>query len=109
MTGVLRLTDSAQMHLPTLGVPPDRNRAMGWLEEITILQLATHTADSEKRGWVRCSGLPAPDDVALLGRRRELARGCAHAGIRRGSEHAAVLARVVDHRNVGAKTRRHNH
>jgi CubicO group peptidase (beta-lactamase class C family) len=48
--GRLRLTDSAQMHLPTLGVPPNRNRATGWLDEITVLQLATHTAGFEKLG-----------------------------------------------------------
>jgi CubicO group peptidase (beta-lactamase class C family) len=48
--GRLRLSDSAQMHLPTLGVPPKRNRATGWLDEITVLQLATHTAGFEKPG-----------------------------------------------------------
>ena len=48
--GRLRLADSAQMHLVTLGVPPDRNRITGWLDEITVLQLATHTAGFQKPG-----------------------------------------------------------
>jgi CubicO group peptidase (beta-lactamase class C family) len=48
--GRLQLTDSAQMHLPTVGVPPNSNRATGWLDQITILQLATHTAGFEKQG-----------------------------------------------------------
>jgi CubicO group peptidase (beta-lactamase class C family) len=48
--GRLRLTDSAQMHLPSLGVPPNGNRTTGWLDEITVLQLATHTAGFEKSG-----------------------------------------------------------
>ena len=48
--GRLRLTDSAQLHLPSLGVPPDRNRTTGWLDEITVEQLATHTAGFAKPG-----------------------------------------------------------
>ena len=48
--GRLRLTDLAQTHLPSLGVPPKRNSTTGWLDEITILQLATHTAGFEKPG-----------------------------------------------------------
>ena len=30
------------------GVPPDANAATGWLDDITVLQLATHTAGFEK-------------------------------------------------------------
>ena len=48
--GRLRLTDSAQVHLPSLGVPPNRNTTTGWLDEITVLQLATHTAGFAKPG-----------------------------------------------------------
>jgi CubicO group peptidase (beta-lactamase class C family) len=48
--GRLRLADSAQMHLSTIGVPPQSNAATGWLDQITILQLATHTAGFEKPG-----------------------------------------------------------
>jgi CubicO group peptidase (beta-lactamase class C family) len=48
--GRLQLADSAQMHLSTLGVPPQSNAATGWLDQITILQLATHTAGFEKTG-----------------------------------------------------------
>jgi CubicO group peptidase (beta-lactamase class C family) len=48
--GRLKLTDSAQMHLPTLGVPPQSNVATGWLDQITLLQLATHTAGFAKDG-----------------------------------------------------------
>jgi CubicO group peptidase (beta-lactamase class C family) len=39
-------------HLNTAGVPPESNRATGWLDKITLLHLATHTAGFEKtRGW----------------------------------------------------------
>jgi CubicO group peptidase (beta-lactamase class C family) len=48
--GRLQLTDPAQMHLPTFGVPPSSNAATGWLDQITILQLATHTAGFDKPG-----------------------------------------------------------
>jgi CubicO group peptidase (beta-lactamase class C family) len=48
--GRLRLADSAQMHLSTIGVPPQSNTTTGWLDQITILQLATHTAGFEKPG-----------------------------------------------------------
>jgi CubicO group peptidase (beta-lactamase class C family) len=48
--GRLRLADSAQLHLPTLGVPPQSNAATGWLDQITVLQLATHTAGFAKPG-----------------------------------------------------------
>jgi CubicO group peptidase (beta-lactamase class C family) len=48
--GRVKLADSAQMHLPTLGVPPQSNQQTGWLDQITILQLATHTAGFEKPG-----------------------------------------------------------
>jgi CubicO group peptidase (beta-lactamase class C family) len=48
--GRLQLNDSAQMHLPTLGVPPNSNTSTGWLDEITVLELATHTAGFQKDG-----------------------------------------------------------
>jgi CubicO group peptidase (beta-lactamase class C family) len=48
--GRLQLADSAQMHLSTFGVPPQGNAATGWLDQITILQLATHTAGFKKPG-----------------------------------------------------------
>jgi len=48
--GRVQLTDSAQLHLSKMGVPPQSNVATGWLDQITILQLATHTAGFEKPG-----------------------------------------------------------
>jgi CubicO group peptidase (beta-lactamase class C family) len=48
--GRVRLADSAQMHLSTIGVPPQSNVATGWLDQITMLQLATHTAGFDKPG-----------------------------------------------------------
>ena len=38
------LPDFAQQYLPTIGNPPIENVATGWLDQITILQLAVHTA-----------------------------------------------------------------
>jgi CubicO group peptidase (beta-lactamase class C family) len=48
--GRVRLEDPAQLHLPTFGVPPKRNTSTGWLDQVTIVQLATHTAGFEKSG-----------------------------------------------------------
>jgi CubicO group peptidase (beta-lactamase class C family) len=48
--GKVRLADRANGHHPSLGVPPDDNRATGWIGEITIAHLATHTAGFEKPG-----------------------------------------------------------
>lgn len=44
------LPDFAQQYLPTIGIPPDQNAATGWLDQVTILQLATHTAGLDKTG-----------------------------------------------------------
>jgi hypothetical protein len=48
--GIVRLQDRAQVHHPRLGVPPESNATTGWLEEITLLQLASQTAGFEKPG-----------------------------------------------------------
>ncbi|MFL6617364.1 MAG: LamG-like jellyroll fold domain-containing protein [Povalibacter sp.] len=50
MDGLVDLNDAAQMHLPSVGVPPDSNTATGWLDDITLLNLATHTAGFQKPG-----------------------------------------------------------
>lgn len=41
--GRLALSDPVVRHLPGFGVPPEANRRDGWLESITVFQLATHT------------------------------------------------------------------
>lgn len=48
--GKLRLEDKARRHHPALGVPPEENARTGWLDEITILHLASQTAGFEKPG-----------------------------------------------------------
>jgi CubicO group peptidase (beta-lactamase class C family) len=48
--GLMKLADRAQSHLPSVGTPPDANAATGWLDDITVLQLATMTAGFEKSG-----------------------------------------------------------
>ena len=48
--GKLHLEDKAKRHHPTLGVPPEENAQTGWLDEITILHLASQTAGFEKPG-----------------------------------------------------------
>ena len=47
--GRVRIEDRAATHLPTIGVPPSTNDA-AQLQNITLLQLATHTAGFEKTG-----------------------------------------------------------
>jgi CubicO group peptidase (beta-lactamase class C family) len=48
--GKLRLSDKARSHHPTLGLPPEVNASTGWLDEITILSLASQTAGFDKPG-----------------------------------------------------------
>ena len=48
--GLVKLTDKAIQHQPALGLPPQSNAATGWLEEITILHLASQTAGFDKAG-----------------------------------------------------------
>jgi len=48
--GKLRLEDKAKRLHATLGVPPEENEQTGWLDEITILHLASQTAGFEKPG-----------------------------------------------------------
>jgi CubicO group peptidase (beta-lactamase class C family) len=48
--GMLALDDLAQMHLPTVGVPPSTNTSTGWLSGLTLLHLATHTSGFDKPG-----------------------------------------------------------
>jgi hypothetical protein len=48
--GKVRLEDKARRHHPEFGVPPESNRETGWLDDITLLHLATHTAGFEKPG-----------------------------------------------------------
>lgn len=54
MDGKVRLEDKARTHLPEVGLPPEINRASGWLDELTLFHLATQTGGFEKtRGWCR--------------------------------------------------------
>ena len=48
--GKVRLSDVAQKLHPALGTPPEENTTTGWLEEVTLLHLATQTAGFEKPG-----------------------------------------------------------
>jgi CubicO group peptidase (beta-lactamase class C family) len=48
--GLLALGDPAQDCFPGFGTPPDSNLDTGWLDDITILNLATHTAGFDKPG-----------------------------------------------------------
>jgi CubicO group peptidase (beta-lactamase class C family) len=48
--GRIQLADKARAHHPTFGVPPESNAETGWLDDITILHLATQTAGFEKPG-----------------------------------------------------------
>ena len=48
--GKVKLDDPAIQYQPTLGIPPETNRATGWLPRITLRQLANQTAGFEKPG-----------------------------------------------------------
>ncbi|WP_442506175.1 serine hydrolase [Novipirellula sp. SH528] len=46
----IKLSDQVKQHHPDFGTPPESNAATGWIDKITILQLATQTAGFEKPG-----------------------------------------------------------
>jgi CubicO group peptidase (beta-lactamase class C family) len=48
--GRLGWNDLAVQRLPSFGIPPDSNAASGWLQSITLQQLANHTAGFDKPG-----------------------------------------------------------
>lgn len=50
LDGKMKLSDRASALHPSFGIPPEQNAQRGWLEQITVLQLATHTAGFEKPG-----------------------------------------------------------
>jgi len=50
LDGKLQLDDPAVKHQPGLGVPPEENKATGWIEKITIRHLLTQTAGFQKPG-----------------------------------------------------------
>jgi CubicO group peptidase (beta-lactamase class C family) len=50
LDGKMRLEDKARKLHPTLGTPPESNLETGWLDEITVLHLASQTAGFEKPG-----------------------------------------------------------
>jgi CubicO group peptidase (beta-lactamase class C family) len=49
------------------GVPPDANAATGWLDDITVLQLATHTAGFEKNRLAANDDPGTPDEDETAG------------------------------------------
>ena len=50
MDGKIALDEKAVKFHPTLGNPPETNKQTGWIDDITILHLATQTAGFEKPG-----------------------------------------------------------
>lgn len=51
--GLLGLDDAAVQHLATLAVPPSSNDTTGWIDQVTVRSLATHSG-----------GFPQPADYA---------------------------------------------
>lgn len=48
--GLVSYNTKGQTLLPSLGTPPDTNSDTGWLGDITLLQLASHSAGFDKPG-----------------------------------------------------------
>ena len=48
--GLVGLPNFAQLYLSDVGLPPSSNTGTGWLDDITLRQLATHTAGFDKDG-----------------------------------------------------------
>ena len=56
--GLLTLDDRAADHMPGFGSPPAGNESTGWLDDISMLHLATHTA-----GFAKAGGYPELERV----------------------------------------------
>lgn len=50
MEGKVNLLDRAVRHHPSFGTPPEANERTGWLDGVTLFQLAAQTAGFEKPG-----------------------------------------------------------
>jgi CubicO group peptidase (beta-lactamase class C family) len=50
LDGKIALTDKVKQHHPGFGTPPASNAETGWIDQITILHLASQTAGFEKPG-----------------------------------------------------------
>lgn len=48
--GKVKLDDRAKKHHPMFGTPPESNAQTGWLDQITLLHLASQTAGFGKTG-----------------------------------------------------------
>ena len=48
--GRMRLSDKAKKYYSNFGIPPHENKKNSWLDKITLLNLATHTAGFDKPG-----------------------------------------------------------
>jgi len=48
--GKVNLSDKGKQYVSNLGVPPNGNKDTGWVDDITLFHLATHTAGFDKRG-----------------------------------------------------------
>jgi CubicO group peptidase (beta-lactamase class C family) len=48
--GRVGLREQANKYYSSLGIPPDANNVAGWLDKISLLNLATHTAGFDKKG-----------------------------------------------------------
>lgn len=50
LDGKIEMEDEVKQYHPSFGIQPESNAVSGWLDEITILHLATQTAGFEKPG-----------------------------------------------------------
>ena len=71
--GMLALDDAAQEYHPTLGTMPKTNELTGWLDDILIRDLATHTAGFEKDKADPEIAFCPRHRLGVFRRRRELA------------------------------------
>lgn len=80
LDGKISLNDPARKHHPTLGVPPASNKETGWIDKVTIQQLATHTAGFEKPGGYT-NIVFEPGEVGLQRWRSQLAGRVRYVGL----------------------------
>ncbi|MEJ1971793.1 MAG: serine hydrolase [Lacunisphaera sp.] len=80
--GKMQLDDPAVRYQPALAVPPEENRATGWIGQITLRHLANQTAGFEKPGGYGRLLFAPGTPVVLQRRRPQLARGVPDPGVR---------------------------
>jgi len=87
------LDERAKKYQPNLGIPPESNARMGWIDKITLFHLATQTAGFDKPGgYTKLMFEPGTKwyEVVVQRRGAELVSRVRYAGVQAGFAGADV-------------------